>query len=72
MSAQQSLLELFEAEKAAGAASFARVRFSEGPNPFRTQTGVCKSCSPNQEQRVYWCHFCGGKYCWDCHVKHKD
>lgn len=53
-------------------------------NPFRKQEGDCGSISlPSRGQsrdgkcgaagvRIFYCHACGGKFCWKCLKEHKD
>ena len=40
-------------------------------NPFRKQTGDCQKCS-KRDVRVFWCHVCGKKFCWECFLEHGD
>ena len=75
----ESSLQLFEAQ-------FTKAIHESPLNPFRKQTGVCAHCTPkshplplgegkgegSREQRLYWCHACGGQGCWEWLEKHKD
>ena len=79
MSAQQSLLQLFEQQFAAkvGPRESDVGATRESPvltNPFRKQSGICTRCTHGveREQRIYFCHICNGSGCWEWLQKHRD
>lgn len=39
-------------------------------NPFEKQEGDCARCGG--AGRIFWCHACGKKFCWECFLKHED
>lgn len=84
MSAQPSLLELFETQRAASSGQPAEddpqiaIRNSKSLNPFRKYFGPCvkHSCGDDQTEkpalRLFWCHFCRNLGCWSWLIEHKD
>lgn len=42
-------------------------------NPFRKQFGECVIPHDGRpDARLYWCHRCGKKFCWECFQQHSD
>src|SRR5262245_6931554 len=83
---QSSLLDLFESERRGGngrrprSEGFAGSNPAGALNPFRKQSGECAAGCGNERQtldaelqtRVFWCHVCGKKFCWNCFLEHSD
>ena len=79
MSGQQSLLDIFEQQFASAFAAPANVSDvgatggSPSENPFRKQYGACVIRHEGKaDERVYYCHKCGKKFCWGCFQQHSD
>ena len=41
------------------------------PNSFRKEEGDCGKCGADGV-RVFWCHACKRKFCWECFKGHQD
>ena len=75
MSAQPSLLELFESRASVGAIHESPVPTGRrrALNPFRKYFGPCvRHCNTVDIARLYWCHRCGAIGCQEWLLKHKD
>ena len=76
---QGSLLDIFEQQFAASFAASDPIienpqsKIQNGENPFRKQWGSCVIPHEGRaDERVYWCHKCGKKFCWTCFEQHSD
>ena len=43
----------------------------EQSNPFRKAEGDCGQCGA-AGSRIFWCHVCERRLCWECFKEHRD